>query len=493
MKKKKINSFNKFYPFLLLFATFFMGISYAAINSISLDVVGNVIAKAQDGIYITEVEYVGDVNADIDNSKIINAYQTNLNSSIVLEKNSNAYIKYKITMYNSTNYDYVFERLKYIKCQDENTCDTYSNNNIQISLDIEKGQVINSKSYLTFNITFSYVDPNNIDNTKLNSIVNFLFTHSDKIYLLKGTDLNAKIKGTTSSNDIDNTVNKVIFGYYDDYSSKINWNNYESFVDEEQLGNIRLYRVKENNEIVVYILSKNTIYAHSNSARSFANLRKMTEIKFNNYDTTQVLDMTRMFYMFSDDTLEYSSSLKQLDLSSWDVYNVINMRAMFGYNSVLEYLDISTWETINCTNMGYMFQELRSLLELNITNFDTSNVETMQGMFLGVTSVNELDLSSFDTGKVTIMTSMFDAGSYHTTGEYTPKLKTIYVSNKFVIDSITDKTNKMFEGNVSLVGGNGTKYNSSYISVDYARIDSAVYNSSGTYVSGNRGYFTLKS
>ena len=59
-------------------------------------------------------------------------------------------------------------------------------------------------------------------------------------------------------------------------------------------------------------------------------------------------------------------------------------------------------------------------------------------------------------------------------------LKTIYVSNKFNTDKVTDSTN-MFSGCTNLVGGAGTKYNSSYVDKKYARIDG------GT---SNPGYFT---
>ena len=490
-KKTKQSIRNKSLLFLLCISTLFMSIGYATMNLITLDITGVAQANKQEGIFITDYKYVSSVNADLEKSKILNIYQTNLNSTIALSKQSDSSITYQITMYNNTKKDYIFERIKYIKCQDKN-CNTYSNDNIQITLNIDKGQVINSKSYLTFNITFSYINTNNIVNTELNSVIKFLFTDYEKTYLVKGTDLNMKIKNTASSNDIDHTVNNVIFGNYNDYSDKISWDNYESFVDEEEKGNIRLYRVKNNNETTVYILSKDTIYANSNSARSFMNLRSMTNIEFNNYNTSQVLDMTRMFYMYSDDTLEYESSLKNLDLSNWDVYNTINMRAMFGYNTELEHLDISTWETTSCTNMGYMFQELRSLTELNVTSFDTSNVETMQGMFLGFTNVEELDLSSFDTSKVTIMTGMFDFKSYHTEQDYIPILKTIYVSDKFTIENVTDKTSKMFEGNTNLIGGNGTRYSEDRIAVSYAVVDSAIYDENGNYISGQQGYLTLK-
>ena len=82
-----------------------------------------------------------------------------------------------------------------------------------------------------------------------------------------------------------------------------------------------------------------------------------------------------------------------------------------------------------------------------------------------------LDVSNFDTSKVTDMSIMF----YNSTN-----LKTIYVSNKFNTDKVTDSTS-MFSGCTKLIGGAGTKYNSSYVDKTYARIDG------GT---NNPGYFT---
>ena len=59
-------------------------------------------------------------------------------------------------------------------------------------------------------------------------------------------------------------------------------------------------------------------------------------------------------------------------------------------------------------------------------------------------------------------------------------LKTIYVSNKFNTNNVTNSSD-MFTNSANLVGGAGTKYNSSYVDKTYARIDG------GT---SNPGYFT---
>ena len=86
--------------------------------------------------------------------------------------------------------------------------------------------------------------------------------------------------------------------------------------------------------------------------------------------------------------------------------------------------------------------------------------------------VTSLDLSSFDTSNVRDMSSMFQAAT---------NLKTIYASDKFVTTNVT-KSSAMFRYCESLVGGNGTVYNSSNTGKTYARIDTA----------STPGYFTLK-
>ena len=61
------------------------------------------------------------------------------------------------------------------------------------------------------------------------------------------------------------------------------------------------------------------------------------------------------------------------------------------------------------------------------------------------------------------------------------KLKTIFASNNFITDNVTSSTD-MFQRVTNLVGGAGTKYNSSHVDKTYARIDA----------SSTPGYFTLK-
>lgn len=92
----------------------------------------------------------------------------------------------------------------------------------------------------------------------------------------------------------------------------------------------------------------------------------------------------------------------------------------------------------------------------------------MSFMFWSCSRLTSLDVSKFDTSQVTNMRSMFGSCS---------SLRSIYVSeyNETTGKGWTTKnvtnSNRMFYNAENLVGGNGTKFNSSNIDATYARID----------------------
>ena len=178
-----------------------------------------------------------------------------------------------------------------------------------------------------------------------------------------------------------------------------------------------------------------------------------------NFNTLNVTDMS---YMFS-----YSQATT-LDVSNFDTSKVTNMKSMF-FGSQATTLDLSNFDTSKVIDMNSMFAYSEATI-LDISNFDTSKVTNMPSMF-SYSQATTLDVSNFDTSNVTNMSYMFKG---------TSNLKTIYVSSKFVTTVVTDSTN-MFTGSTNLIGGAGTKYNSSYVDKTYAHIDG------GT---SNPGYFT---
>ena len=122
------------------------------------------------------------------------------------------------------------------------------------------------------------------------------------------------------------------------------------------------------------------------------------------------------------------------------------------------------------TSMSYMFYKSQATT-LDLSNFDTSKVTNMSVMF-SYSHATTLDVSNFDTSNVTSMNAMFNSSI---------NLKTIYVSDKFKTGKVTS-SNYMFSGSTALVGGAGTKYDSTKIDKTYARIDTA----------STPGYFTKK-
>ena len=198
----------------------------------------------------------------------------------------------------------------------------------------------------------------------------------------------------------------------------------------------------------------------TNMGSMFVN-SKATTLDLSNFDTSNVTNMSSMFTI---------SQATTIDVSNFNTSNVTNMSGMFYYSKATT-LDVSNFNTSKVTNMYGMFYGSQATT-LDVSNFDTSNVTNMSYMFNG-SKATTLDLSNFDTSNVTNMSNMFNGST---------NLKTIYVIDKFNTDKVTDSTS-MFSGCTKLIGGAGTKYDSTKTDKTYARIDG------GT---SSPGYFTAR-
>ena len=69
------------------------------------------------------------------------------------------------------------------------------------------------------------------------------------------------------------------------------------------------------------------------------------------------------------------------DISTWDVSNVTDMRAMFT-NATSFNGDLSNWDVSNVTDMLKMFYNATSF-NGDLSNWDVSKVKYMQTMFAG--------------------------------------------------------------------------------------------------------------
>ena len=127
-------------------------------------------------------------------------------------------------------------------------------------------------------------------------------------------------------------------------------------------------------------------------------------------------------------------------------------------------------------NCFQMFWGCESITNIIFDNFNTSNVTRLQAVFYDCTGLTVLDLSGWDTSNVVYMG--FQNGGL---GVFAGciNLRTIYVSDLWSNESVSNGT-YMFQNCTSLVGGNGTTYDSNNVTSDYARIDAP----------GTPGYFT---
>ena len=146
----------------------------------------------------------------------------------------------------------------------------------------------------------------------------------------------------------------------------------------------------------------------------------------------------------------------------------------YGMQNLESITGMSYLNTSEVTNMAHMFNSCSKLTSIDLSGFNTSKVTDMRLMFYNCTGLTSLDLSSFNTSNVTNMFNMFGGCS---------SLRTICVGNGWSTAAVSTSTN-MFYNCTSLVGGQGTTWNSSNPKdKTYAHIDGGP---------SNPGYFTAK-
>ena len=280
-------------------------------------------------------------------------------------------------------------------------------------------------------------------------------TSSDRMYFWKdnyrpyirtinfGSDLSNLPSSCTEENlcfDVTSDGSKKkVYGYLIDSGL-----NFQVGIDEN---NNPIYHALYN----LYIVSGAPIFAPQDCSLFFAGFNNLVNINYNdNFNTSKVTNMSYMFLPIMPGdwsnvvTLtssiknvkpsflnnkrndiktkllsasssgadiifgHYYSSLTELNLSSFNTKNVVNMKYMFAKNNTLISLNLSNFNTINVENLEGLFYKCIGISELNLKSFNTSSVTNMSLMFSGCSSLTSLDLSNFNTSSVTNMSLMFD-------------------------------------------------------------------------------------
>ena len=142
----------------------------------------------------------------------------------------------------------------------------------------------------------------------------------------------------------------------------------------------------------------------------------LDNLDFSNYEKSQLL--YNMFDRVPNETVKYLSlenaklpsdcsnlfnavpNIKKINLKNVDTSDVTDMSYMFyfGLNNEIEELDLSSFDTSKVTNMNYMFKYVPKLKEIDLSSFDITNVEITKfyGVFDSVASLEKLNLSGLD-------------------------------------------------------------------------------------------------
>ena len=388
--KLRIKNSNIVLLILLVASTILMGIGYAAINSVTGEINVTVSAEAQEGVFITNVELVNQVDADIGTSNINNYLGTIMNSTVALSTtNPNSEIVYKVTVYNRGDQSSTYLGALY----DEEFYD-----NLGIVFEVEGILVedeIAPKETKEFTIKFKYKDGVIPESNILNSYINFKFGQIERLLAAENLEATGKYLGSTIEKDkiesitfeLGSTEPKDIIASFD-ASEKQNKSIIGYYTDTDGNG---LYELK--------FLSEFLIAPNVNGNYLFQNLINMKEISFNNFTTYGV---ETMYYMFF-----YCTQLTTLDLSSFDTSKVTTLDSMFlNCNNLIE-LDLSNFNTELVEKYCYMFYECSNLQSLEIGNFVTSNADDMTHLFYNCYNLESIDLKGFNTSKVDDMSDMF--------------------------------------------------------------------------------------
>lgn len=325
----------------------------------------------------------------------------------------------------------------------------------------DSGYVLSNKSKCTNGITVSWDRENwiaDVDFTHFVPISNvrtMCELHFEKYMHVMGN-----ITTSSYSQNGKYSLSKVVFE-----STLKPHSDAEEVVDfsEAKDGSVMGYYVKSGTSYILYIQSNGKIKANANASYYFANyLFEGIE----NVDTSEVEDMSWMFYKNQNTTLDLRSfntskvtNMKNLfremtnatniNVSGWDTSNVTDMGNMFFKSSNLVDLDLSSWNTSKVIDMGSMLQNMTSLQSINVNGWDTSNVIVMGYMFSGDSSLRQLDLSTWNTSNVLNMIQMFaGTSSIHTItyGENFIKASDASVTSMFLNSSAPKPTGSSWNG-----------------------------------------------
>lgn len=283
-KNKKIStSYKKIYPSLIFIASLFMVVGYAAVNSISVEIKGSVIADVNPGVFIASVIYGSDNNAIIENCKLNSFLQTTLSSKIELSNEDNtSYYSYDVNIYNNSDDRYIYRGTIYDNEFYVDDTGKYNSNIIYEVIGIENNYILSPSEDIDLELKFKY-NGSTITQNILNSYLYFDFR---KVYDITyiNIDGNKYVDYAIENEDLVINMSNEAF---DSFIIKINGSEINNYTYENKI--LTIPNVNGDVEITGQLLNPTTPDRYFNFDASTGII---TGFNDNNYEGELIIPST---------------------------------------------------------------------------------------------------------------------------------------------------------------------------------------------------------
>lgn len=116
----------------------------------------------------------------------------------------------------------------------------------------------------------------------------------------------------------------------------------------------------------------------------------------------QPINMSSAFRLF------YDCRVETLDLSDWDMSNVLDVEHAFQNSRSLLSINLNNWDTTNLLDAAYMFAGCFSLKSIDLSNWNVQSLKYMDYMFYDCTNLSSLKLTNWKIKDEISIFSMFE-------------------------------------------------------------------------------------
>ena len=292
------------------------------------------------------------------------------------------------------------------------------------------GKPIISASQMFYNSKTTSIDLSSLDTSSITDM-GFMFANTTGLTSLDLSNFDTS-KVTNMSDMFLNSSAKKITGLdkFDTsnvkYMSKMFSNSKAESLD---LSSFNTEKVTDMREMFKWCQAENVKGLENIKTSKVTDMQSMFEhssmksLNLASFDTKLVTNMKRMFYYSQatsislpplnaenvttmEDMFRNSRALRIDGLGNFKTKKVTVLRSIFQECSA-QSLDVSSFDTSNVVTMDRTFYNSEALEIKGLENFNTSKVTNMQNMF-AYTRASNLNLSSFNTANVTNMQNMFE-------------------------------------------------------------------------------------